>query len=193
MKKELFIWLVIDIVLFLLPLDLSAYIYSYIDGKGVIHFSNVPVNPRFRLFSPETSDIIDYENEAHKLEPHIQDASQKYKVDPALIRAVIKVESNFNPQAISPSGALGLMQLMPETAEKMGVKDVFDPEQNIIGGTKYLKYLLTIFNEDLFLSLSAYNAGENIVKKYMTIPPYEQTKNFVKKVLKNFKKYKQKE
>jgi len=111
-------------------------------------------------------------------------AAIKHNVDENLIHAIIQTESAYNPTASSPKQAVGLMQLIPETAERFGVKDRTDPIQNINGGTKYLKYLMALFDSDLTLVISAYNAGENAVIKYGNkIPPYPETKDYVKKVL----------
>lgn len=108
---------------------------------------------------------------------------QKYNLDPGLIEAVIEAESGFRPAAVSPKGALGLMQLMPDTADELGVKDPLDPAQNIEGGTKYLRSLLDEFKGDLPRALAAYNAGAKTVKDQGGIPPFKETQDYVKKVL----------
>ncbi len=117
----------------------------------------------------------------------IQQAARRYKVDPKLVEAVIKIESNFKANAISKKGAVGLMQLMKSTAESLGIKNRFNPQQNIYGGTKYLKQMLNKFDGDLELALSAYNAGPAVVEKYQTIPPFEETQTYVKKVLQTYR------
>lgn len=116
----------------------------------------------------------------------IDDTSAKYGVDAKLIKALVKQESGFNPTAKSKAGALGLMQLMPSTAKGLGVKDPLDAKQNIEGGVKYVKSLLNRFDGNIILALAAYNAGPNAVKKYDGVPPYKETQNYVKSVLRNY-------
>lgn len=116
----------------------------------------------------------------------IKRASQKYSVDERLISAVIKHESSFNPRAVSPAGAQGLMQLMPSTARALGVTDPFDAEQNIMAGTRYLRQKIDEFNGNLQLALAAYNAGSGAVRKYGGIPPYPETQAYVKRVMKSY-------
>ena len=112
----------------------------------------------------------------------IDGAAQKHAVDPHLVRAIVKVESNFNPEAISRKGAMGLMQLIPPTARRFGVSDIFDPQENVDAGVRYLKYLLGLYNGNLRLSLAAYNAGEKAVDRHSGIPPYPETRQYVNKI-----------
>lgn len=125
-----------------------------------------------------------------RIDSAIEEYSSQFGLDPKLVRAVIKQESGFQPFALSTSGAMGLMQLMPGTAEGLGVKDAYNIEQNIKGGTQYLYYQLKAFDGDLKLALAAYNAGPNAVRKYDGIPPYEQTQTYVKKVMNYYDMYK---
>jgi len=114
--------------------------------------------------------------------PMVESISRRNGVDPNLIDAMIRTESNYNPWAVSPKGALGLMQLIPETGRRYGVSNFFDPEQNIEGGVRYMKYLLDMFDGNVDLSLAAYNAGENLVARIQKIPPYPETRNYVRKI-----------
>lgn len=126
---------------------------------------------------------------ATRFDDYIREASRLYRIPEALIRAVIKVESNFDPRAVSPANAHGLMQMIPATAERMMVNDIFDPRQNILGGTRYLRILANTFNGNIQLVLAAYNAGERAVARYGGIPPYDETQKYVVSVLSYYETY----
>jgi soluble lytic murein transglycosylase-like protein len=130
---------------------------------------------------------------ASQYDAHIAEAARLYHIPPALIRAVIQVESNFDPRAVSPANAHGLMQMIPPTAERMMVTDVFDPRQNILGGTRYLRILANTFNGDIHLTLAGYNAGEGAVAKYHGIPPYPETQDYVARVLSAYRRYQERQ
>ena len=167
----------------------SAEIYRFVDKKGIIHFTNTPKDHRFKLYIREGKETLGKKN--HTLyDQLILKYSRKHQVVFALIKAIIRAESGFDPQAVSRKGAKGLMQLMPETAQRMKVTDAFNPRDNIDGGVRYFKYLLNLFDDDIKLSLAAYNAGENCVVQRGSIPPYPETVNYVKKVLNFYQSYK---
>jgi len=162
-------------------------IYRYVDKNGVIHFTNVKTDGRYRLYlqaSRKAPSVYIKDYEATILE-----ASKRFEVELHLIKAVIKAESNFDHEAVSPKGAKGLMQLMPRTAEDMEVGDVLNPEENILGGTRYLSVLLKRFKNDKVLALAAYNAGPDTVESYKGIPPFPETRAFVKRVMAYYKSY----
>ena len=165
-----------------------ADIYQYTDSKGTITLTNVPNDPRYRRIIAETPRPRAFISR-RELEPVIVRHSRKHRLHPALVRAVIKAESDFDPMAISRAGAVGLMQLMPQTAALMDVQDVYNPDQNIGGGTRYLRQLLDRFNGNLPLALAAYNAGETAVERYRTLPPFEETRLYVKKVLRYYRDF----
>ncbi|MBA4394018.1 MAG: lytic transglycosylase [Desulfobacca sp.] len=183
-----------------------ADIYRYQDETGVVFFTNVPTNSNYQLFYREalkgqaTVPFKDYRKALYVksqkfyktplLANHIDAASQYYGIDPKLIQAVIHVESNFNPQAISPKGAQGLMQLMPQTARDLQVFDPFSPRDNIVGGARYLRYLLDLYQQDMTLALAAYNAGPEKVNLYRGIPPYLETRTYVQKVMQIYSRLK---
>lgn len=134
----------------------------------------------------ETVEKTTFKNSREDIENLINKYAQKNNLDPDFIKAVVKQESGFNPDAKSKCGAMGLMQLMPQTAKGLGVIDAFDPEQNIDGGTRYLKSMMNRFNNDPKLALAAYNAGPAAVQKYGDIPPYRETQNYVKNILSSY-------
>jgi soluble lytic murein transglycosylase-like protein len=178
-----------------LPAVSAANIYSFKDENGITHFSNLPhLDKRYKLvykipqawtarpnaWTPNFPKSIDI----GKLVPVIDNAARTHGVDPRLVHAVIRAESGYNDRAQSNKGALGLMQLIPATAERMGVKNPFDPVDNIFGGTRYLSQLIKMFNGDLELALAGYNAGENAVIRYGNrIPPFAETQAYVPKVM----------
>lgn len=184
---------VIFICSFLFALDSSAGIYRYVDDKGVIHFTNCPRDPKFKLYIRESNEDVgnvgSFSRDSNQYDPLISEFSKKYQVDFALIKAIIRAESGFNPGAISRKGAKGLMQLMPETASRLSVSNIFSPRENIEGGVRYFKYLLSLFDNDVRLSLAAYNAGENLVGELRSIPPYRETVDYVRKVLSYYQSY----
>ena len=191
--------LVIFFCLFFLTSLSSAGIYRYVDENGVIHFTNCPRDPKFKLYIRESKEDVGDENnpssvsyirDSNQYDSLISEFSRKYQVDFALIKAIIRAESGFNPVAISRKGAKGLMQLMPETAQRVNVSNIFSPRENIEGGVRHFKYLLSLFNDDLRLSLAAYNAGENVVAELRSIPPYRETVDYVKRVLSFYQSYK---
>lgn len=147
------------------------------------------------IYFPYDADMLDpligslRDGESH-YDIHIRNVSVRYAVDHRLIKAVIKTESNFDCRAVSPRGAVGLMQLMPSTALEMGVRHPFNPEENIHGGTRYLKSLLTRFKNNMPLALAAYNAGPEAVKRCRGVPPYRETRLYLMKVMKHYAEYK---
>ena len=174
-------WLLLLVLLGAIVKPALADIYRYVDEDGVIHFSNVPTHYRFRLYISETK--LDYRAYFDRYDRIITRAARKHGVDNTLVKAVIRAESDFDRNAVSKKGAQGLMQLMPETAKDLAVKDSFDPHENINAGVRYLKRQLNNFENNVPLALAAYNAGENAVRRYGRIPPYKETRTFVDRVL----------
>jgi len=126
----------------------------------------------------------------HLYHPIIMQTCSRYQIDPAIVKAIIMAESGYNPRAISTKGAKGLMQLMPETAQDLGVEDCFNPQQNINGGVRHFKQLVNQFNGDFKLALAAYNAGSKTVRQYKGVPPFKETQYYIKKVFEYYKLYK---
>jgi soluble lytic murein transglycosylase-like protein len=184
-----------------LPGIARADIFAFTDSNGVTHFSNVPSDSRFKLLIASQSDPgataaaaapgkkVDWLARSAKYDQAIVGAAKANTIQAALVRAVIVVESGFNPRAVSKRGAVGLMQLQPATARRYGVKDIYDPEQNIRAGTHYLSDLLTRFDSNLELALAAYNAGEEAVERYgRHIPPYAETLAYVPSVMRVYQR-----
>jgi soluble lytic murein transglycosylase len=167
----------------------AADIYMRVGKNGTVYFSNTPVSRGYNLYmrtrrngnnNSDNSGRVLYKNIILK-------ASKKYNVNPKLIEAVIKAESNYNIRAVSNKGAKGLMQLMPQTQNTLDVTNPFNPSQNIYGGTEYLKSLIVKYRGNLPLALAAYNAGSKAVKEYGGIPPYHETRNYVNEVMNYYK------
>ncbi len=189
---------VISLLVFFSP-AVHADIYKYVDEHGVICFTDAPFGRKTEKVSEEkkSGQRFDSRAPAHtyakKMQvsvsagsadysAYVREAAAKYEIEPELIRAVIKTESNGDHRAVSRKGAMGLMQLMPQTASDMNVSNPFSPEENIEGGTRYLRYLLEKFNGDITLAVAAYNAGPKTVEKYGNVPPISETIQYVKRV-----------
>jgi len=181
----------------LIPLNGICGIYGYVDDGGVYHFTNIKpaTNKKYQVVIPDRpisiASLHAKSVDTDRYDSLIMQHSYNHGVDPTLVKAVMKAESNFNHLAISNKGAQGLMQLMPDTARHMSVYDPFDPDDNIRGGTRYLRLLDETFQGNLELILAAYNAGPNRVKEHnMNIPPFEETRNFIKRVKQYYNKLK---
>lgn len=176
----------------------SSNIYSFTDEKGIVHFSNLPhLDNRYKLIyrgkgggmtvpafsGPTAADIA-------KFSPIIDSAARINGIDPRLLHAVIRAESGYNPRALSIKGATGLMQLIPDTARRYGVNNLYDPNENIHGGARYLKDLLAMFNNNMELALAGYNAGENaVIRAGNRVPNYPETLAYVPKVINFYRNY----
>ncbi|HYA87710.1 MAG TPA: transglycosylase SLT domain-containing protein [Nitrospirota bacterium] len=179
-----------------------ADIYQYTDKDGVIHFSNVGTGPAKKVKrvksepteEQQASRASSSRTKAAAPRPSldapaayydaINNACSRHGVDPALVHAIVKVESDFNPYALSRKGAMGLMQLMPQTAIDLNVQNIFNPHENVDGGVRYLRYLIDQYEGNLTLALAAYNAGETAVKKWGTVPPFPETRSYVQRIMK---------
>jgi soluble lytic murein transglycosylase-like protein len=191
--------------LFFAALPVQADIYGFVDAEGVSHFSNVQLDSRYRLFKRDAvRPQVSYPSAgdgAIEIRPSVVAGNKPYaaligqvakqeKMDAALLHAVVTVESGYNPRAISAKGAMGLMQLMPDTARRYAVSNIWDPLENVRAGARYLRDLLGIFDDNLSLALAAYNAGENaVLRAGKRIPPYAETRSYVPKVLEHYQRY----
>jgi len=204
----------------LFPAAARADIYQYVDEQGVVHFTNRPQPGRnwkrvVREYSkgdrttaedsasPQTSarprcptcDVVPARDTSParftRYDRFIEEAAALYQIPVPFIKAIIKAESDFDPRVVSYKSAKGLMQLIPDVEADMGVKNVFDPRENILGGTRLLRYNANLFRGDMILTIAAYHAGPNAVKKYGGIPPYPSTRAYVKAVLKYYRQFKE--
>jgi soluble lytic murein transglycosylase len=160
-----------------------ADIYRYVDSNGVMHFTNTPTDPQYTFYLKESlKESTGQQGSNQSIEDIIERYALANRLEKALVKAVIKAESDYNPRALSSKGAQGMMQLIPETAREMKVVDPFDPEDNIRGGTRYLRKMLDLFNGNTDLAIAAYNAGPGAVRQHGGIPPYTETRNYVQRV-----------
>lgn len=193
-------------VLLIISVPVSADIYRYVDRNGVVHFTNVRGRAKGKAWQrvviqkgtragrrvrpdPSLRPVSVYDpspERFNRYDGYIREAALIYNLPETFIRAVMLVESNFHAEVVSYVGAMGLMQLMPGTAARMGVSNPFEPRQNILGGARYLRMLANQFNGDMVLTLAAYNAGEGAVMKYSGVPPYDETRRYVRRVLQHY-------
>lgn len=176
------------------PVVSGADIYRYVDAEGVIHYSNTQPDEKFSLYlreapkaapRPQASAVPG----ASWMTGYVDRFSRANDLPPALVHAIIKAESNGQRTAVSRKGAMGVMQLMPFTSKRMRVNDPFDPIENIEGGIKYIKELLVAFEGDLTNTVAAYNAGPGAVRKYGGVPPYQETRLYVRRVMDLYRQY----
>jgi len=176
------------------PVVSGADIYRYVDGDGVVHFSNVQPDGKFDLYlreGPKTAPPAPAASLPGEswMTGYVDRFSRANDLPPALVHAIIKAESNGQRKAVSPKGAKGVMQLMPFTSKRLRVTDPFDPIENIEGGIKYIKELLLAFEGDITRTVAAYNAGPGAVRKYGGVPPYQETRLYVRRVMDLYRQY----
>lgn len=174
------------LVIFTAALPLYADIYMYIDKKNCFHFTNIPTSSKYRLYIKEKPAKSSRLHRTKKYDDYIKEASKRHGVAFPLIKAIMKVESDFNSLAVSKKGAMGLMQIMPQNIKTLRIKDPFNPRENIMGGTSYFKQLLNRFDGKIKLALAAYHAGPNNVDRYKRIPPFKETEDYVRRVMKYY-------
>jgi soluble lytic murein transglycosylase len=179
----------VALTLFVMPYA-RADIYVFIDSEGVLHFTNAPTSSNYKVYMREAPARPKAWYSIQSYDDVINEAARKNGLSFSLIKALIHVESYFNPRAVSKKGAMGLMQIMPQNLELLQISDPFDPWENIMGGARYLKAMMERFNGQLPLALAAYNAGPSAVERYQNIPPYDETQRYVEKVMKLFHIYK---
>lgn len=186
------------------PLPAAADIYRFVDRNGVEHYTNIQPSGRGwqriyrnksaaadhgttpRMRAPEGLRTVHDPDRYRRYDGYIREAATLYQLPETFLRAVMRVESDFQPYAVSVDGAIGLMQLMPGTAASMGVVDPYEPRQNVLGGARYLRVLANKFSGDLILTVAAYNAGHGAVQRYRGVPPYAETRRYVERVLRHY-------
>ena len=190
LTKRIIWYLAILCAVFVLPPPVFSDVYVYKDQNGVLTFTNTPNHTGYRRILRETSNSGPTSRAFNaSYDSLIRTASGRHSVDADLVRAVIKTESDFNAAARSHKGAMGLMQLMPDTARLHNVLDAYDPGENVEGGVRHLRMLLDRYQGNLELSLAAYNAGSGAVEKHRGIPPYIETREYVRRVLHFYDQY----
>jgi soluble lytic murein transglycosylase-like protein len=192
------------VAVLMVPEVATGDIYTYTDADGTVHFTNSPAgDKRYRLYirgngwqkpgvAPGVTPVPPSDRDVGRYTRYdvlIRQAATLYQIPEQLVRAVIRCESDYDPRAVSVSGARGLMQLMPDTASLMLVRDIDEPRDNIFGGVRLLRVLANEFNGDLELTIAAYNAGDGAVIRYGGIPPYQQTRDYVVSVTKFYRRY----
>jgi soluble lytic murein transglycosylase len=178
--------LMLGMVLLLLPVIGTAAIYTFVDGDGILHMSNVPNDPRYRLMLGQETRRPALSSSRYDVQIGV--AARRYDLEPELIKAVVRAESGFNRLAVSSKGAMGLMQLMPATARELNLALPFDPGANIIAGSRYLRMMLDRFQGDLQLALAAYNAGPSRIEASHGMPAIAETRAYVKRVLQEYQR-----
>jgi soluble lytic murein transglycosylase-like protein len=173
--------------------SVHADIYMYIDANGVMHFTNAPTSNEheYKVYIKEKTSVSRNFYSTNQFDHFISDAAEQTGVDLHLLKAMIKAESDFDPRAVSRKGAMGLMQIMPENFKMLDLENPFDPWENIKAGARYFQQLYKRFNGQLALSLAAYNAGPTAVDQYKSIPPYQETEEYVRRVLRYYRTFKQ--
>ena len=189
MFKYLRLIIFLAVLTFFVTPCLHADIYVYVDKHGVFHFTNVPTSEKFKVYMREKPQRPRALNNSREYDDVISEAARQHGLDFPLLKALIHVESYFDPLAVSRKGAMGLTQIMPGNLELLKISDPFDPWENIMGGARYLKSMLERFDGQLVLALAAYNAGPTAVERYNAIPPFKETREYVEKVMKVFHQY----
>ncbi len=187
-KRNIFIALFWVLPLMTVVSLADADIYRYVDASGRVHFTDTPTHGRWDMYR---KDVVPVTSGNRSYLDIIKRHANSYQLEEALVKAVIKVESDYQPRVVSRKGAQGLMQLIPATAKSLNVNNPFDPYENIRGGSQYLRRMLDLFNDDVELALAAYNSGPTTVKRYGGIPPYDETRNYVKRVKRYIDYYRQ--
>ncbi|MCD6486073.1 MAG: lytic transglycosylase domain-containing protein [Syntrophobacterales bacterium] len=181
--------LIAALILFTAAPSLYADIYMYVDEDGITCFTNlVPTTPKYQVIIKERKRFTKSRS-TNRYDKHIKEASRMHGVSFPLLKAIMKVESDFNPKAISKRGAKGLMQIMPSNFKTLGISDPFNPRENIMGGALYFRQMLNRFNGKVHLALAAYNAGPDSVDRSGGIPPIRETENYVNKVMEYYKMF----
>lgn len=176
-------------LLMLAAVAVQADIYRYIDEDGVMHFTNAPTSAKYKLFMRERQRFIS-NLDNNKYDRIIAEAAKAQNLEAPLLKAVIKAESDFDPNAVSHKGAKGLMQIMPQNFPMLNVSNPYDPHQSINAGARYLREMMDRFNGKVALSLAAYNAGPGAVDRHNGIPPYQETENYIERVMRYYHRYK---